>query len=133
MNLVRTIIIGSLSILCAASVNTIAMAQDYTPLAAERQAEIAQGIYHCNVEEIAVFPGRMHVTCGRYDGIYFSLALTDEPMVSHVMDMARFSIAHDENELLIRVNPNRGDNPAGCQQNDCYRIQSAQLRPSVWN
>ncbi len=126
---VRTLILVTLATLFSAS----AFAQDYSSLAADRQAEIERGIYHCDVADIAVFPGRMHITCGRYQGVYFSLALNDQPFVDHVLDLARTAIAVDGKELLIQVDTTRPDNPAGCLQSDCYRIQSAALRDTVWN
>jgi len=126
---VRTLILVSLSAFFSVS----AFAQNYSPLAAERRAEMERGIYHCDVADIAVFPGRMHITCGRYEGVYFSLALNDQPFVDHVLDLARTAVAVEGKELLIQVNTARPDNPAGCLQSDCYRIQSAVLRASVWN
>jgi len=126
---IKTLVACSLASLFSLS----AFAQDYSSLAAERRAEIERGIYHCDVEDIAVFPNRMHITCGRFEGVYFSLAMSDRPFVDHVLDLARTAIAVEGKELFIQVNTARPDNPAGCLQSDCYRIQSAVLRDSVWN
>ena len=129
MNPLKTLIVLSISSLVSLS----AFAQDYSSLADARRAELEAGVYHCDVDTIAVFPGRMHITCGRYDGVYFSLALNDQPFVGHVLDLARAAIADDDRELLIQVDTARPDNPAGCLQHDCFRIQSAVLRDAVWN
>jgi hypothetical protein len=128
----KTIALG-FSVLCCAAIL----------FAWSQPAKASQAVTTCYVIDVATYSDRIHIHCAppvsgcsltpsgcpqgaQTQPVYFAVE-TSGSMASSVVQTGLAALIH-KRPLEIAFDDNPGENPAGCEQNDCRRIVGVVLR-----
>lgn len=120
-------------ILTTALALTIGLAVGAAAVPAPAAAEVAEVTAECKVLEISTWPDRVHVRClvtnsSSYNKAPDYLAVNShDPLADRLVILGSQALAH-KLTLVVTFDYGTGDQPSGCNLDDCRRLLRVTLR-----